>query len=148
INTYNECLRSSKDLLFFSTADGRHLTAKSKSKDFVFETQTCPAGWTVQAAWPQGRPDLEPVSADRCTPTFVEGQRQPSPLLAAGYRTGQVEIFRYPCQNQGAKSVPASGHSTAAGRVRFNADGTVLLSIGSDSRVVLQHLVLAAPTLR
>lgn len=49
---------------------------------------------------------------------------------------------RYPCQNQGARSVSASGHSTAASRVRFNADGGVLLSIGSDSRVVLQHLVL------
>lgn len=47
-----------------------------------------------QATWPQGRPDLEPVSVDRCTPTFVEGEPQPSPLLAAGYRTGQVEIYR------------------------------------------------------
>ncbi|CAM9254159.1 unnamed protein product, partial [Hapterophycus canaliculatus] len=75
------------------------------------------------------------------------GQRQPSSLLAAGYSTGEVEIFRYPCQNQGARSVQSSGHSTAAGKVRFNADGTALLSIGSDSRAVLQHLVLASQTL-
>lgn len=52
-------------------------------------------------------------------------------------------LGRYPCQNQGARSVSAVGHSTAAGKVRFNADGTVLLSIGSDSRVVLQYSVLA-----
>lgn len=39
---------SSKDLLFFHVADGRRMTAKSKTKDLAFETQTCPAGWTVQ----------------------------------------------------------------------------------------------------
>eukprot|EP00752_Nemacystus_decipiens_P008508 g7598.t1 len=145
---------SSKDLLFFHTGDGRRMTAKSKTKDVVFETQTCPAGWMVQATWPQGRPDLEPVSVDRCTPASVEGTPQPGPLLAAGYKTGQVEVFRYPCQNQGARSISAGGHSTAAGRVRFktaagrvrfNADGTALLSIGSDSRVVIQHRVLTPP---
>ncbi|CAM9462791.1 unnamed protein product, partial [Pylaiella littoralis] len=133
---------SSKDLLFFHTADGRQMTAKSKTKDITFETQTCPAGWMVQAAWPQGRPDLEPVSADRCTPAVVEGQAQLGPMLAAGYKTGQVEVYRYPCQNQGARSISATGHSTAASRVRFNADGRVLLSVGSDSRVVLQHSIL------
>ncbi|CAB1119500.1 unnamed protein product [Ectocarpus sp. CCAP 1310/34] len=85
---------SSKDLLFFHVADGRRLTAKSKTKDLAFETQTCPAGWTVQATWPQGRPDLEPVSTDRCTPALVERQPQLGALLAAGYKTGQVEVFR------------------------------------------------------
>ncbi len=39
---------SSKDLLFFHAADGRRMTAKSKTKDLSFETQTCPAGWMVQ----------------------------------------------------------------------------------------------------
>lgn len=47
-----------------------------------------------QAAWPQGRPDLEPVSADRCTPAVVEGQAQLGPMLAAAYKTGQVEVYR------------------------------------------------------
>lgn len=63
------------------------------------------------------------------------------------YIYGLVPLLscRYPCQNQGARSISASGHSTAAGRVRFNADGTALLSIGSDSRVVVQHLVLTPP---
>lgn len=48
----------------------------------------------AQAAWPQGRPDLEPVSVDRCTPASVEGKPQPGALLAVGYMTGQVEVFR------------------------------------------------------
>lgn len=39
---------SSRDLLFFNTGDGRRMTAKSKTKDLAFETQNCPAGWTVQ----------------------------------------------------------------------------------------------------
>ncbi|CBJ30008.1 HELP domain containing protein [Ectocarpus siliculosus] len=142
IPPYRSHVEFSKDLLFFHVEDGRRMTAKSKTKDLAFETQTCPAGWTVQATWPQGRPDLEPVSTDRCTPALVEGQPQLGALLAVGYKTGQVEVFRYPCQNQGARSVSAGGHSTEAGRVRFNADGTALISIGSDSRVVLQHSVL------
>ncbi|CAN0397866.1 unnamed protein product, partial [Ectocarpus sp. 13 AM-2016] len=45
-------------------------------------------------------------------------------------------------QNQGARAVSTGGHSTEAGRVRFNADGTALISISSGSRVVLQHSVL------
>lgn len=49
---------------------------------------------------------------------------------------------RYPCQNQGAQGVPAVGHSTEAGKVQFNANGSVLLSIGTDSRVILQHAIL------
>lgn len=48
----------------------------------------------LKATWPQGRPDLEPVSTDRCTPALVEGQPQLGALLAAGYKTGQVEVFR------------------------------------------------------
>lgn len=51
--------------------------------------------------------------------------------------------LRYPCQNQGAQSVSAIGHSSAVGRVRFNADGTALLSIGQESRAVLQYSLLA-----
>ncbi len=47
-----------------------------------------------KATWPQGRPDLEPVSVDRCTPAVVEGQPQPAPMLATAYKTGQVEVFR------------------------------------------------------
>ena len=50
---------------------------------------------------------------------------------------------RYPCQNQGAMSISSNGHSTVVGRVRFNADGTALLSTGAESGVVLQHSVLA-----
>lgn len=47
-----------------------------------------------QAAWPQARPDLEPISTDRCTPYNVEGQLQQGPLLAVGYNTGELELFR------------------------------------------------------
>lgn len=47
-----------------------------------------------QAAWPKARPDLEPISTDRYTPSKVEGQLHQGPLLAVGYKTGELGLFR------------------------------------------------------
>ena len=77
---------SSKDLLFFHTGDGRRMTAKSKTKDLSFETQTCPAGWTVQVGHAVVLPESRAhTSARQQKQTAVHGQRlttaRPSSVL-------------------------------------------------------------------
>ena len=102
-------------------------TAEQAELGQSWDTQTCVLGWSVQGIWPPGADTSDINACDRS---------RTGKLLATADDFGSVKLFRYPCVQEGAKFVEATGHSSHVTCVRFNVSNDTLISTGGNDKCV------------
>lgn len=78
----------SRELLFFESASGKHISQCTNLKDTKWATWSCTYGWQVQGIFPANS-DGSDVNACSRSP---DGN-----VLATGDDCGRVNLFRFPC---------------------------------------------------
>ncbi|GMF20140.1 unnamed protein product [Phytophthora lilii] len=121
------------ELLFSSTATGKHITSASSTKDTQWQSWTCILGWPVQGIWP-------PCSDGTDVNAVARNSRED--LLVTSDDFGLVKLYRYPCVAKNASSVDYRGHASHVTNVRWSYDDRYIVSIGGNDRSVMEWRVL------
>ena len=118
------------ELLFFNLETGKRepkasAVAKSKAR---WAPNTCPCSWETLGIWP-GDGDLTDINAAH-SPNGLD-------LCVAADDFGKVRIFNSPVMSWNAPSMVHRGHSAHVTNVCFNADNTLVFSVGGGDRCAM-----------
>ena len=118
------------ELLFFNLETGKRepkasTIAKSKAR---WAPNTCPCSWETLGIWP-GDGDLTDINAAH-SPNGLD-------LCVAADDFGKVRLFNSPVMSWNAPSMVHRGHSAHVTNVCFNADNTLVFSVGGGDRCAM-----------
>ena len=127
---------SAYELLYFDPKTGKQVY--HNQKDTRWATWTSILGFPVMGMWPEGADGTDINSVDRSPDGHY--------LVTSG-DDGLVRLFNYPCVVEDAPYRAYRGHSSHVMMVRWNAEGSVVCSVGGDDRSILQFrfVPLGAP---
>jgi len=119
--------------LYFEAEDGEYFSAGSQLKDIKWADWTCIYGWPVQGAWPY----FDDVEKGRAfEPTSMHRSPDES-QLAIGDQSGCVKLVNFPCISKQALNFSHDVHVKEVSKVRFNCDGSHMISIGKFDRSIM-----------
>ena len=119
------------ELLFADVSNGSHMPVASVLRDQLWDTQTCPFGWSVQGLWPKAEEVLG-------TDVHACDRSRSKKLLVSSDAFGALRLHRYPCLVQGSGHKCYQGHSLHVRNVRFSAGDRYVISVGGQDRAVFQ----------
>lgn len=129
-STYIRSVCGAYEKLYFNVPDKSHDAAGlSNTKDMVWATVTCKLGWDVQGVHPQGE-DGTHINQVNASPDMS--------LLVACDDWGLVNVYNYPCLDNGSASNSYTGHSEHVVRAAFTPDGQRMFTIGGQDKALIQ----------
>eukprot|EP01006_Ploeotia_vitrea_P044073 TRINITY_DN66802_c4_g1_i1.p1 TRINITY_DN66802_c4_g1~~TRINITY_DN66802_c4_g1_i1.p1 ORF type:complete len:807 (-),score=500.45 TRINITY_DN66802_c4_g1_i1:110-2446(-) len=122
------------ELLFFDVdtdvpGDAKQNPDASALKDVEWASATCPLTWETQGVF---APDQDGTDVN------VTAKCPTAPLLASGDDYGNVNLYRYPCAEQGNEHIVLKGHASHVMNVRFANDGKRMWTVGGEDKTILQ----------
>ncbi|XP_048581099.1 echinoderm microtubule-associated protein-like 2 isoform X2 [Nematostella vectensis] len=121
------------ELLFWDAKKCEQIKLAKDMRNTEWATQNCVLGYPVLGIWPKKADGTDINSVDRS---------HSRTLLATGDDFGDVNLFRYMCDDRKAEPRVAKGHSAHVTCVRFLADDTRLISVGGRDASILQWRIV------
>ncbi|KAK9828859.1 hypothetical protein WJX72_002429 [[Myrmecia] bisecta] len=121
------------EIMYWDVLTGRQLA--QCQRDRKWRTWTCPFGFPVLGIWG----DTAAVSGTDINAVCRDPQER---LLVSADDFGHLSLFNWPCIVATAGSRIYGGHSAHVMGVRFNADGSRVISVGGHDRSVFQWRVV------
>jgi WD40 repeat protein len=113
------------EMLFWNVNTGEQEKYLDTVQHAQFATNLCPLSWPMQGIWPPGG-DLTDVNA--CAAR--------AGIIVTADDFGKIKVFNAPSLQWCAPSMVHRGHSAHATNVRFNADGSRVISVGGSDRCI------------
>jgi WD40 repeat protein len=144
-----EWLRSNSvdgELHFFSADDGSYQSNLSSMRDIAWSSQDCIYSWHSK-----GIHSGSSISEEFPVVSSVSNEEAPS-ILVTGTSMGSLRAYTYPCVEDTAEFQHFYAHTARIAKVKFSFDNSLLLSVGTKDRTVLQFklnrkgLVVRDPT--
>jgi microtubule-associated protein-like 6 len=130
---YTMSTDEAKALKFADAQSGVQIPVAAALKDVRWATQTCTLGWAAQGLQPS---KVSKESLNTCD------RSHKGKLVAVGDNFGRIKLFNAPTYTKGHGYALYRGHSGGLGRLRWTANDTHLISIGSSDRCIFQWKVL------
>ncbi|EGG16333.1 hypothetical protein DFA_09363 [Cavenderia fasciculata] len=116
------------ELLFWDAKTSLQITQSHTLKDTEWATWSCKLGWPVQGIWSKGEDGSDINSVYRSNS---------QDLLVTGDDTFNVNLFKYPVNNENTNKRIYKGHSSHVTSVMFSKDDKYIVTTGSGDRTII-----------
>ena len=116
-----------KEMVVYDIEQGKKYTGEIS--DIIWETWTCPLGWSVQG-----------INASNFMETsiYVVDRSVDQKAVAVGDKSGTIKLFKFPCPIENSSFMAYKGHSSIVNNIKFSFDGAYLISIEDKNRAIFQ----------